>query len=79
MPTGNGTFDADSGGRDYGDSILKLDGSSLAVRDYFTPHDQDRISDADSDVGSSGPLLSPTSLARIGTCCCSPPKTRPST
>lgn len=59
VPTGNGTFDAASGGRDYGDSVLKLDGSSLAIRDYFTPHDQDRISNADSDVGSSGPLLLP--------------------
>ncbi len=63
VPTGNGTFDAGSGGRDYGDSVLKLalDGSSsaLAIRDYFTPHDQDRISEADSDVGSSGPLLLP--------------------
>jgi len=59
VPTGNGTFDANSGGHDYGDSVLKLDGSSLAVRDYFTPHDQDRISDADSDVGSSGPLVLP--------------------
>ncbi len=59
IPTGNGTFDAGSGGRDYGDSVLKLDGSSLAIRDYFTPHDQDRISNADSDVGSSGPLLLP--------------------
>ncbi len=59
VPTGNGTFDAGWGGRDYGDSVLKLDGSSLAIRDYFTPHDQDRISEADSDVGSSGPLLLP--------------------
>jgi len=59
IPTGNGTFNAGSGGRDYGDSVLKLDGSSLAIRDYFTPHDQARISDADADVGSSGPLLLP--------------------
>jgi hypothetical protein len=59
VPTGNGTFDANSGGQDYGDSVLKLDGSSLAIRDYFTPHDQDRISEADSDVGSSGPTLLP--------------------
>ncbi len=59
VPTGNGTFDAGSGGRDFGDSVLKLDGSSLAIRDYFTPHDQDRISNADSDIGSSGPLLLP--------------------
>jgi hypothetical protein len=59
VPTGNGTFDADKGGRDYGDSVLKLDGSSLAIRDYFTPHDQQRISEADTDVGSSGPTLVP--------------------
>ena len=61
LPTGNGTFDADSGGRDYGDSVLKLalEGHSLAIRDYFTPHDQARMSEADADVGSSGPLLLP--------------------
>ena len=59
VPTGNGTFDAGSGGRDFGDSVLKLDGSTLAIRDYFTPHDQDRISSADSDVGSSGPTILP--------------------
>ncbi len=59
VPTGNGTFDATSGGRDYGDSVLKLDGSSLAVRDYFTPFDQAAILAGDSDVGSSGPTLLP--------------------
>jgi hypothetical protein len=61
IPTGNGTFDASSGGRNYGDTVLKLtlEGSSLVIRDYFTPHDQARISDADADVGSSGPLLLP--------------------
>lgn len=59
VPTGNGSFDAGSGGRDYGDSVLKLDGSTLTIRDYFTPHDQSRISEADADVGSSGPLLLP--------------------
>lgn len=59
VPTGNGTFNANSGGHDYGDSVLKLDGSSLAIRDYFTPHEQERISEADADVGSSGPTLLP--------------------
>jgi len=59
VPTGNGTFDATSGGRDYGDSVLKLDGSSLAVRDYFTPFDQADILAGDADVGSSGPTLLP--------------------
>jgi hypothetical protein len=61
VPTGNGTFDAASGGRDYGDTELKLalDGSSFAIRDYFTPFDQARLSDADADLGSSGPTLLP--------------------
>lgn len=59
VPTGNGTFDATSGGRDYGDSVLKLDGSSLTVRDYFTPFDQEAILAGDSDVGSGGPTLLP--------------------
>jgi len=59
VPTGNGTFDAAKGGQDYGDSVLKLDGSTLSIRDYFTPHDESRISEADADVGSSGPLLLP--------------------
>jgi hypothetical protein len=59
VPTGNGTFDAASGGRDYGDTVLKLDPSSLAVLDYFTPSDQQKLSDQDLDVGSSGPTLLP--------------------
>ncbi len=61
VPTGNGTFDASSGGRDFGDSVIKvaLEGSSLIVRDYFTPYDQARLSDRDADLGSSGPLLLP--------------------
>lgn len=58
---GNGTFNAASGGRDYGDSVLKLglEGSSLVVRDYFTPFNQAQLSDADADLGSSGPTLLP--------------------
>jgi hypothetical protein len=61
VPTGNGTFDAASGGGDYGDSVLKLaiEGPSLVVRDYFTPHDQEQLSADDADLGSSGPLLLP--------------------
>lgn len=59
VPTGNGTFDAERGGRDYGDSVLKLDGATLGIRDYFTPHDQAELSAADADLGSSGPTLAP--------------------
>ena len=61
VATGNGTFDAASGGRDYGDSVLKLslENSSLVVRDYFTPFDQAQLNDADADLGSSGPTVLP--------------------
>jgi hypothetical protein len=61
VPTANGTFDAASGGRDYGDSVLKLAlaGSSFEIRDYFTPYNQSQLSNSDADVGSSGPLVLP--------------------
>ncbi len=41
--TGNGKFDLDRGGTDYGDSVLRLvsyTGHSFTVLDYFTPWDQ---------------------------------------
>lgn len=59
VPTGNGTFNAARGGRDYGDTVLKLDAATLAIRDYFTPSDQEQLSAADADLGSSGPTLLP--------------------
>jgi hypothetical protein len=61
VPTGNGTFDGASGGRDWGDTELKLalEGSSFVLRDYFTPRDQARLSAEDADLGSSGPTLLP--------------------
>jgi hypothetical protein len=59
--TGNGKFTAASGGRDYGDSVLKiaLTPNGLAVRDYFTPADQEQLNDSDGDFGSGSPLLLP--------------------
>ena len=59
--TGNGKFDASSGGRDYGDSVIKLafQGGVLGVRNYFTPFDQERLNRSDIDLGSSGPVLLP--------------------
>jgi hypothetical protein len=59
--TGNGVFNAASGGRDFGDSVLKLGFTSagLAVKDYFTPFDQEERNRTDGDLGSGGPLLVP--------------------
>jgi len=60
--TGNGTFDADQGGRDYGDSFLKLDTTAgLAVVDYFTPFNQSYLDGQDLDLGSGAPLALPGS------------------
>ncbi len=65
---GNGTFDADKDGPDYGDSILRLAAKpgSLAVQDYFTPYNQESLSDNDQDTGASGPLLIPGTNLLLG-------------
>ena len=57
----NGTFDANAGGSDLGESIIKLSTakSSLSVTDYFAPYNADELSDKDLDLGSSGALLLP--------------------
>ena len=58
--TGDGTFDASTGGKDYGDSLLKTD-ANLNVLDYFTPMDQAcRLLPNDLDLGSGGPMILPT-------------------
>jgi hypothetical protein len=59
LVTGNGTFDVNNGGEDYGDSIVKLtpNGSGFMVSDYFTPFDQANLSLNDIDLGSSGVTL----------------------
>jgi hypothetical protein len=59
VATGNGSFDVDKGGRDYGDSLLKLDAQSLKLADYFTPFNAEDLDRNDSDLGSGGPVLLP--------------------
>ena len=56
--TANGTFDADTGGKDWGDSALKLDATGKVV-DYFTPYNQATLSSADIDFGSANPVVLP--------------------
>ncbi len=56
--TGNGSFDADKGGVNYGSSILKLSGG-LTVSDYFTPFDQATLTTLNQDLGSGPPVLLP--------------------
>ena len=66
--TGNGTFNADTHGSDYGDTILKLrpSGNTLLPIDYFTPYNQASLSANDTDMGASGPLLVPGTSLLLG-------------
>lgn len=55
---GNGAWD---GRRNFGSSVIRMNvhESSIALEDYFTPHDYDQINAHDADIGSTGPLLIP--------------------
>lgn len=57
--TGNGTFDADTGGVDFGDAMLKFSSSTLTISDYFTPDNQDMLDTDDLDLGSGTAVLLP--------------------
>jgi hypothetical protein len=59
--TGDGNFDASTGGSDYGDSLIKLlpGTNGFTVEDYFTPKDQTCRRQQDLDLGSGGPMLLP--------------------
>jgi hypothetical protein len=63
LAIGNGSFDASSGGHDYGDSIMKLgppSGGTFPVLSYFRSYQQQPPPDgADIDQGSGGVLLPP--------------------
>jgi hypothetical protein len=64
--TGNGTFDATTGG-DYGDSVLKIStASGLSIVDYFTPTNQAALDQADLDLGSGGPMALPGTNLIVG-------------
>ena len=71
--TANGSFDANNGGQDYGDSFVKLtpNGSSFSVSDYFTPFDQANLSANDIDLGSSGLTLLPDQPGSVPHLCVS--------
>ncbi len=62
LVTANGTFDVNSGGSDYGDTVMKLgfNGSTFTVEDYFTPFNQGQMAQHDLDLGSGAAVLLPT-------------------
>jgi len=61
VTTANGPFDADSGGSDFGDSVLKLRAGlrGLTLLDWFSPFNTDDLNTKDQDLGSGGTVLLP--------------------
>jgi len=59
--TGDGAFDYDIGGLDYGSSLLKvdLDSGQFSLIDSFTPYNQDYLNKNDLDLGSGALVLLP--------------------
>jgi fibronectin type 3 domain-containing protein len=56
--TGDGEFDGNSGGSNWGDSYIKMTTAGV-VTDYFTPFNQDLLNSGNHDLGSGGALLLP--------------------
>ena len=63
VSTGNGLFNANTGGSSYGDSVVKLRldiaNRRLDVIDYFAPTNQDWLQKNDLDLGSGGVMVIP--------------------
>lgn len=77
LSVGNGPFDADTGGYDWGDSVLALNadgtgsGSGSMPLDSYTPAEWQSLWLLNGDLGSSSPAVLPpasgSSVAHLGT------------
>lgn len=75
MSTGNGDYDASTGGYDWGDSVFALhpdglgNGSGWPV-DSYTPSEYQTLQNTDADLGSTAPAILPspngTNVAHLG-------------
>ncbi len=61
LETANGTFDANSGGNNFSDSVMKLSNNGT-VLDYFTPSNESLLALDDVDLGSSPAMVLPDSV-----------------
>jgi PQQ-like domain len=63
MATGNGVFDANTGGHDWGDSVFALNpdgtGSAGWPLDSYTPTNYVQLNASDLDLGSTAPAILP--------------------
>src|SRR4029079_10245155 len=61
--TGNGNWA--KGGRDWGESVIRLPKTLAKVADWFTPAAYDALNDADRDFGSGGAMLLPVQPGQV--------------
>ena len=57
--TGNGDFNVNTGGTDYGDTVIKMSQTGRSVLDYFTPFNQATLDANDADLGGGGLIVLP--------------------
>jgi hypothetical protein len=70
--SGNGTFDVNTGGTDYGDTVIQLSPDLGKVNDYFTQFVSDYMGnnfplDWDDDFGSAGATMIPGTTMLLAT------------
>jgi outer membrane protein assembly factor BamB len=57
--TGNGDFDANQGGHDYGDSVVSLSADLSELYGNYTPANYFELQHTDADLGSTSPAMLP--------------------
>lgn len=65
IQSGQGKFDINTGGRDYGSSVVKYN-ATLTPVDYFAPSNAADLDVPDIDFGASGPILIPGTSLGVG-------------
>jgi len=63
--TGNGAFDANQGGKNYGESVIRLSADLTTDLDYFTPANWQQLNNGDTDFGSGGIILLPAQQGSV--------------
>ncbi len=63
--TGNGSFNGDTGGRNFGNSFIKISPAGTLV-DWFTPYNWSFLNSTDEDLGIQNPLLLPNTNLVVG-------------
>jgi hypothetical protein len=63
VATGNGNYNANGGGNNWGDSIIELNANLTSTVDSYTPTTYSSLDSADADLGSTAPVILPTQSA----------------